>query len=80
MAESTSIPTLTLDPNGTQAAAQAAALEEEIKAAQADYGRYSAREQELLHEIVALSSRSFDAKASMDSINAILRTTGFEGF
>jgi uncharacterized protein YaaN involved in tellurite resistance len=33
MSETTSIPTLTLDPNGTQAAAQAAALEEEIKAA-----------------------------------------------
>ena len=33
MSETTSIPTLTLDPNATQAAAQAAALEEEIKAA-----------------------------------------------
>ena len=34
MAENTSIPTLTLDPNGTQAAAQAAALEEELKEAE----------------------------------------------
>ena len=33
MSETTSIPTLTLDPNGAQAAAQAASLEEEIKAA-----------------------------------------------
>ena len=33
MSETTSIPTLTLDPNATQATAQAAALEEEIKAA-----------------------------------------------
>ena len=33
MSETTSIPTLTLDPNATQAAAQAAALEEEITAA-----------------------------------------------
>ena len=33
MAENTSIPTLTLDPNGAQAAAQAVSLEEEIKQA-----------------------------------------------
>ena len=33
MSENSSIPTLTLDPNATQAAVQAATLEEEIKAA-----------------------------------------------
>ena len=33
MAENTSIPTLTLDPNGAQVAAQAVSLEEEIKQA-----------------------------------------------
>ena len=33
MAENTTIPTLTLDPNGAQAAAQAATLEEEIQQA-----------------------------------------------
>ena len=33
MAENTSIPTLTLDPNGAQVAAQAVSLEEEIQQA-----------------------------------------------